>query len=197
MSYQFPDPVAMPRVYELALILTPDPKRKESVEERIDGVLSTAKGKIHEKHDWGSRRLAYPVQREDEGHYLFYQVSLVPSSVPGLEKSLAEDEEVLRFVIFLNDTFVIPSDEGPPTPRQDAGPRPSPVVTPKSEEGGEDTPERVEGEPESTGSGEDDSEPEPKNGDSPEGPEETTPNTESLDEDTEPSPEEPEEEKEA
>ncbi len=96
----------MAREYELMVVLTPDTEAEE-VPEKLDGLRALVTdngGAVSEMIDWGRRRLAYPIQRHFEGHYLIAQFTA--EGGPGnqqLERALRLDESVLRHLIIRTD----------------------------------------------------------------------------------------------
>jgi small subunit ribosomal protein S6 len=86
--------------YELVVLLHPDleidvdtPIAK--VEKLIDGVG----GKITKRDNWGKKRLAYPVKKQQFGIYIYFELELAPTAIRGLEAQLLITEEVMRFLI--------------------------------------------------------------------------------------------------
>ncbi len=88
------------RNYEIAIVLHPDLEIDiESATSKVEKIIDTAKGKITKKDNWGKRKLAYPIKKQDWGIYVFYQVQLDPQSVAQIESTLRITEEVMRYLI--------------------------------------------------------------------------------------------------
>lgn len=88
------------RNYEIAIVLHPDLEIDiESATSKVEKIIDTAKGKIVKKDNWGKRKLAYPIKKQDWGIYVFYQVQLDPSAVQQIESTLRITEEVMRYLI--------------------------------------------------------------------------------------------------
>ncbi len=88
------------RNYEIAVVLHPDLEIDiESATSKIEKIIELAKGKITKKDNWGKRKLAYKIKKQDWGIYVFYQVQLVPSAVAQIEGTLRITEEVMRYLI--------------------------------------------------------------------------------------------------
>ena len=49
-------------------------------------------------HDWGSRKLAYPIKKQGEGHYYLLEYNAEPAVVSELERTLRITEGVLRYM---------------------------------------------------------------------------------------------------
>lgn len=88
------------RNYEIAIVLHPDLEIDiESATSKVEKIIELAKGKISKKDNWGKRKLAYPIKKQDWGIYVFYQVQLDPSVVAQIENTLRITEEVMRYLI--------------------------------------------------------------------------------------------------
>lgn len=88
------------RNYEIAIVLHPDLEIDiESATSKVEKIIDTAKGKIVKKDNWGKRKLAYPIKKQDWGIYVFYQVQLDPLAVQQIESTLRITEEVMRYLI--------------------------------------------------------------------------------------------------
>ncbi len=88
------------RNYEIAIVLHPDLEIDiESATSKVEKIIELAKGKITKKDNWGKRKLAYKIKKQDWGIYVFYQVQLDPSAVAQIEGTLRITEEVMRYLI--------------------------------------------------------------------------------------------------
>jgi len=88
------------RVYEELFILKPD-----TVEEEVDGfveqiqhVITNGKGTIDKTDKWGVRKLAYRVQKYNEGLYVLIQFSSTPDLVKEVERRLRVADSVIKFI---------------------------------------------------------------------------------------------------
>ncbi len=88
------------RNYEIAIVLHPDLEIDiESATSKVEKIIDLAKGKVTKKDNWGKRKLAYPIKKQDWGIYVFYNVQLDPSAVAQIENTLRITEEVMRYLI--------------------------------------------------------------------------------------------------
>lgn len=88
------------RNYELIFIVHPD-LNEEALEEvcaRVKNWISELGGTITKEHNWGSRRLAYPIRKTREGQYKLYEMEFDPSKIAELERDLVIVEPILRFL---------------------------------------------------------------------------------------------------
>jgi len=91
------------REYELVFIVHPDldETATNDVVERVKGWITEAGGTIDEIDLWGTKKLAYPIRKQNEGQYFLLKVHMVPTFVAELERNLRFVEPVMRFLITL------------------------------------------------------------------------------------------------
>lgn len=88
------------RQYEVAVVLHPDLEIDlERALTKVETVITGLGGKINNKDNWGKRKLAYKIKKQDWGIYVFYQISLDPSHVQQLDNTLRITEEVMRYLV--------------------------------------------------------------------------------------------------
>ena len=89
------------RDYELVLVLSPEVEDEgiSSAIDRFAQMVTGGGGEIKEVNRWGRRKLAYPIKRCVEGHYVVAQLRLQPQQIAGLDASLRLWEEVLRHLL--------------------------------------------------------------------------------------------------
>lgn len=87
--------------YEMVFIVESnlDEEKYATVQERIKKQIETADGAIDSIDDWGNRRLAYPIGKRDEGHYLLYNFKMKPDHVIKLHTQMKITPGIVRFVI--------------------------------------------------------------------------------------------------
>ena len=88
------------RKYELVVLLHPDLEIDvDTPITKIETIITNAGGNVTKKDNWGKRKLAYPIKKQDWGIYVFYNVQLDPSAVAQIENTLRITEEVMRYLI--------------------------------------------------------------------------------------------------
>ena len=99
------------RNYELMFIVTPelDDDGTVALLQRVEDYLKEADGEIITRDDWGIRRLAYPIQKQREGHYYLLQFTANPSKVKAFERHILLTDSILREMIIQLDEA--PSEE--------------------------------------------------------------------------------------
>ena len=90
--------------YELAVVYDPGLEVDLSkAEDRVKKIVADNEGKIVASDNWGKRKLAYPINKNDHGVYVFYTVELVPTSLGKIEGTLNITNEVIRYLIVRQD----------------------------------------------------------------------------------------------
>ena len=88
------------RNYEVAIVLHPDLEIDlPATLEKIEAVFTKNGGKINKKDNWGKRKLAYTIKKQDWGIYVFYEISIDPSKVTKINQVLRITEEVMRYLV--------------------------------------------------------------------------------------------------
>lgn len=99
----------MTRDYELGFILNPEVNEEQtrSLLERLEQIVTNYGGQVMRVNQWGRRRLAYPIQHNRDGFYVFVDMVLTPETVNELDRTLKVSEEVLRHIIKKRDPKVV------------------------------------------------------------------------------------------
>lgn len=88
------------RKYEVAIVLHPDLEIDlESILEKIEIILSKNGSRITKKDNWGKRKLAYKIKKQDWGIYVFYQIDAKPEQITKINQTLRITEEVIRYLV--------------------------------------------------------------------------------------------------
>lgn len=64
--------------------------------EAVKALLTEAGAEILKEEDMKDRQLAYPIKKEDRGHYHFFLINLDGSKIAEIEESLKLREELLK-----------------------------------------------------------------------------------------------------
>lgn len=93
------------RKYELAYIADPDLDQEglEALEARVIGWIEAADGVVGEIDRWGKRKLAYSIKHKSEGVYTIVSAEMQPDSSAKIEQDLRINEQILRYMITLQD----------------------------------------------------------------------------------------------
>ncbi len=86
--------------YEIAVLYHPGLEVDLSkAESRVIKIFTDNGGKVDSTDNWGKRKLAYPIKKNEHAIYVFYIVDLEGESVSKVESSLNITNEVIRFLI--------------------------------------------------------------------------------------------------
>ncbi len=99
----------MVKQYETVFILTPvlsDDQMKETVKKYMD-FLSDRGAEIVHTHNWGMRKLAYPIKKKSSGFYYLIEFKAEGSVIADLETAYKRDERLLRFLTVSLDKHAI------------------------------------------------------------------------------------------
>lgn len=90
--------------YEIAVLYHPDLEVDLSkAEERVTKIITDNGGKITATDNWGKRKLAYPIDRQEHAVYVFYTVEMPGIGVNKVEAALNITDEVIRYLIVRPD----------------------------------------------------------------------------------------------
>ena len=88
------------KTYQLTIITTLNPtstKGKENLKEIGERIKKI--GKIDKKESWGEKKLAYPIKKNQNGFYYFFQFNAPSSKVASLDNFLKLNENIIRHLI--------------------------------------------------------------------------------------------------
>ncbi len=88
--------------YELAIVFKANLGEEATNAEykKVNDLITRFGGEVESEDDWGKKRLAYEIQKENDGIYKFIKFN-APSSAPAeIESRLRILEDVLRYLIF-------------------------------------------------------------------------------------------------
>ena len=92
--------------YECLFVLstkTLDDAALEATTEKFKDLITKNGGVIENVDVWGKRRLAYPIQDETEGHYLFVEFTSTPEFPAELDRIYKITDGVLRSLIVVKN----------------------------------------------------------------------------------------------
>jgi small subunit ribosomal protein S6 len=109
------------RDYEIVYIFAPTLEEAQVTEklERFHGLLTGEHGgEITATDHWGGRPLAYEVEGQTSGYYLVEHFRAPAEALPEFERALKLDEEVLRYLVVVNEAD-LPTTPVPPVEKRD------------------------------------------------------------------------------
>ncbi len=88
--------------YELLYIVHPDLEGSiEKVTEKVANYITKAKGEIVAQEEWGKRKLAYPIAKNNFGIYVLVNFKLDSLKLSDIERELRISEEIIRSMIVI------------------------------------------------------------------------------------------------
>lgn len=102
----------MTRTYESIFIVRPDltGDAYTAVIDKFKGVLTDQGASIIKVDEWGVRKLAYTVKKQNRGSYVLVIFEAEPKVILEYERRLRLDESVIKFInIHLEKGFVLPT----------------------------------------------------------------------------------------
>jgi len=98
--------------YEVAVLYHPDLEIDlEKATSRVEKIFTDNGGKVVNADNWGKRKLAYPIKKNEHAVYVFYTVEFPAQSVRKVESTLNITDEVVRFLITRPDLKAIAKAE--------------------------------------------------------------------------------------
>ncbi|HEX2189170.1 MAG TPA: 30S ribosomal protein S6 [Longimicrobiaceae bacterium] len=109
------------RDYEIVYIFHPS-LEEEGANEKLTRyhalIAGEDGGEITALDHWGRRQLAYPIEDQTSGYYVVTQFTTDGVRLPEFERILTLDEELLRYLIVVNEGDLTTSPV-PPQPKRD------------------------------------------------------------------------------
>ena len=97
----------MQRTYELVVLLHPDLDiDAEAAITKIENIIKNNGGSVLKRDNWGKKRLAYRIKKQDFAVYVYFEVKVDTDKVRDIENVLLITEEVLRHMLVSHDDAV-------------------------------------------------------------------------------------------
>ena len=90
--------------YEVMIVIEPtlEEAAKEATIEKTKAVIE-ADGEVTKVDVWGMKKLAYPIQKKNEGYYAVIEFKASPELPKELDRRLRISDNVIRHIIINND----------------------------------------------------------------------------------------------
>jgi len=90
--------------YEIAVLYHPSLEVDLSkAEDRVVKIFTDNNAKLINTDNWGKRKLAYPIKKNEYAIYVFYTLEMPGSNLSKVEATLNITDEVIRFLITKSD----------------------------------------------------------------------------------------------
>ncbi|MGZ6005372.1 MAG: 30S ribosomal protein S6 [Candidatus Saccharimonadales bacterium] len=98
--------------YEIAVLFDPGLEIDlDKATSKIEKIFKDNGGKLVNTDNWGKRKLAYPIKKQEHAIYVFYTVDLPAASVRKVESTFNITDEIIRFLITKPDLKAIAKAE--------------------------------------------------------------------------------------
>ncbi len=91
------------RNYEAVFIFKPEEENFKTGLDAVREELKKAEAVISKEDDMGSRELAYPIKKENRGHYFCFYAQIKPENIIKIEKTVKLNKDVLKYLFVRKD----------------------------------------------------------------------------------------------
>ena len=90
--------------YEVMFIIDPtlEDEKKGATVETVQGIIA-ADGEVGKVDVWGMRKLAYPIQKKNEGYYVVIEFKANPTLPKELDRRMRISDNIMRHLIINKD----------------------------------------------------------------------------------------------
>ena len=91
--------------YELMFIINPtlEEEKKNAVVEKVTEIITNGGGEVSKTDVWGMRKLAYPIEKKEEGYYVVIEFQAAPELPKELNRRLRISDDVMRHLVINKD----------------------------------------------------------------------------------------------
>lgn len=88
------------RTYEVMYIIDPDTADDKiaKLNEAVGKLIDKEGGNVVRMDDIGRRRLAYPIQKKEEGYYVLFEIEGTGQEIAELERRMRVNDMILRYL---------------------------------------------------------------------------------------------------
>ena len=97
------------RMYETIYIVQPDLGDEEikALSTKVQDIVANMNGDFKRLEDWGTRKLAYPINKNPRGRYFYLRFDGDSALIAELERRLRLDDKVIRYQSVKLETEVV------------------------------------------------------------------------------------------
>jgi len=90
--------------YELTVLMHPDLEMNlDPSLTKIRGIITDAGGEITKEENWGKKKLAYEIRKQEFAVYMFFEVNLPPAAPSKISSILNITDEAIRYLLVTKD----------------------------------------------------------------------------------------------
>jgi len=88
------------RTYEVMYIINPETPADtiEKLNDAVGKLVEKEGGTVVRMDDIGSRRLAYPIQKKTDGHYVLFEIEGTGQEIAELERRMRVNDMIMRYI---------------------------------------------------------------------------------------------------
>lgn len=92
--------MAEQRTYEVMYIIDPGVSEEDvtRLSDNLRQTITDQGGTITKSEDMGRRQLAYPIDRNNEGHYMLLEIDGTGREIAELERRMRVNDQVIRYI---------------------------------------------------------------------------------------------------
>lgn len=100
------------RKYELIYLVQPEAsdEDRKKVSDRVDGVLGEYEATLIQREDWGKRKLAYEIQKQNKAFYTYLVFIARPGTTAEIERVLRMLDNCIRWQTIKLEDGIRPED---------------------------------------------------------------------------------------
>lgn len=92
------------KAYELTVLIHPDLEADlDNVLAKVRSLVTDAGGRIIKEDNWGKKKLAYRIKRQDFAVYVYIEAELPPEAPLKISNTLNITDEILRYLLVTVD----------------------------------------------------------------------------------------------
>ncbi|CAN5308377.1 30S ribosomal protein S6 [soil metagenome] len=91
--------------YEMTYILNPvlDDDRFKELVEFVNKLIEDNGGSIIDTDEWGSKQLAYPIEKKNSGYYVNLYFEAPNSTIEPVERNMRINDDIMRYITLKYD----------------------------------------------------------------------------------------------
>lgn len=94
----------MEKVYELTVLFHPDLEIDlEKPLTKVVKIITDNSGKVVKQDNWGKRKLAYVIKKQEFAVYVLFEVAIAPANANKIQALLNITDEVIRYLMVEKD----------------------------------------------------------------------------------------------
>lgn len=94
--------------YELTVLIHPDLEVDiDTPLKKIRDIITSAEGKIVKEDNWGKKRLAYTIKKQDFAIYVYFDLELPATAPLKISNTFNITDEVIRYLLVKQDEKAI------------------------------------------------------------------------------------------